>query len=256
MSGTGSGYDLATTTFSPDGRVFQVEYAYKAVEAEGSAIGIRCVDGVVLGVKKVVVSKMLLPKSNRRTHAVAPHAGMTLAGLAADARQLVNHGRKEAANYKDFYGHPIPGKLLAQRLAGEVHNHTLYWYLRPFGCSVLLASFTEEEGPALHQIEPSGVCQRHFAAAIGKNRAGANTELEKLDFEKVTVREAIKAIASIIHKLHDPIKEKEFELELSWVCEESKGKQVLIPENLLQEAEAEARAAREREDMQSDSDED
>ena len=72
MASTGAGYDLSPTTFSPDGRIFQVEYATKAVENSGTVVGIRCADGVVLGVEKVMLSKMLLPSSNRRVAAVAP----------------------------------------------------------------------------------------------------------------------------------------------------------------------------------------
>ena len=77
MASTGAGYDLSPTTFSPDGRIFQVEYATKAVENSGTVVGIRCADGVVLGVEKVMLSKMLLPSSNRRVAAVAPHAGQS-----------------------------------------------------------------------------------------------------------------------------------------------------------------------------------
>ena len=70
MSSTGAGYDLSPTTFSPDGRIFQVEYATKAVENSGTAIGVRCTDGVVLGVEKLLASKLLVPGSNRRLHTV------------------------------------------------------------------------------------------------------------------------------------------------------------------------------------------
>mmetsp|Transcript_22506 Transcript_22506/g.35327 ORF Transcript_22506/g.35327 Transcript_22506/m.35327 type:complete len:115 (-) Transcript_22506:761-1105(-) len=76
MSATGSGYDLSVTTFSPDGRVFQVEYATKAIEKSGTAIGIRCVDGVVLGVEKSIISRMILTDSNRRIHTVGTHSGI------------------------------------------------------------------------------------------------------------------------------------------------------------------------------------
>mmetsp|Transcript_40904 Transcript_40904/g.130680 ORF Transcript_40904/g.130680 Transcript_40904/m.130680 type:complete len:82 (-) Transcript_40904:709-954(-) len=76
MSSIGTGYDLSATTFSPDGRVFQTEYATKAVDNSGTAIGVKCKDGVVLGVEKLVISKMLVEGSNRRIHTVDRHAGM------------------------------------------------------------------------------------------------------------------------------------------------------------------------------------
>ena len=89
MSGIGTGYDLSTTTYSPDGKVFQVDYACKAVDNGGLALGVRCKDGVVLGVEKLLAMKMLVPGANRRIAAVDRHAGMAGTGLAPDARQIV-----------------------------------------------------------------------------------------------------------------------------------------------------------------------
>uniref|UniRef100_M1AAS8 Proteasome subunit alpha type n=1 Tax=Solanum tuberosum TaxID=4113 RepID=M1AAS8_SOLTU len=76
MSSIGTGYDLSVTTFSPDGRVFQIEYAGKAVDNSGTVVGIKCKDGIVLGVEKLIASKMMLPGSNRRIHSVHRHSGM------------------------------------------------------------------------------------------------------------------------------------------------------------------------------------
>jgi 20S proteasome subunit alpha 7 len=108
---------LSTSTFSPDGRVFQVEYAQKAAEKGGTTIGIRCVDGVVLGVEKIVTQKMLLPHSNRRIHNVDTHVGMACSGLAADADKLANLAREEAYKYRDFSHTQIPGRVLNKRVA-------------------------------------------------------------------------------------------------------------------------------------------
>ena len=88
MSSIGTGYDQSTTTYSPDGRVFQVEYATKAVDNSGTAIGIRCVDGVVMGVEKQKLSKLMVEGSNRRIFTVDKHTGMAISGLQADARQV------------------------------------------------------------------------------------------------------------------------------------------------------------------------
>lgn len=256
MSSTGAGYDLSVTTFSPDGRVFQVEYASKAVEKSGMAVGVRCTDGVVLGVEKLLPSKMLVRSSNRRIHAVDRHAGLALAGLAADARQIVLTARSEAASYKTNFGEQIPGTVLGARVSQFIHAYTLYWYVRPFGCAILLASYDDASGPELRQVDPSGVCHTYFASAIGKNMRGAKSELEKIDFSTVTCREAVKLVANIIVKLHDDVKDKDFELELSWVCDESNRRHVRVPEDVRAEAERDARAAKEREEMVSDSDDD
>ena len=127
MSSIGTGYDQSTTTFSPDGRVFQVEYAAKAVDNSSTAVGIRCKDGVVMCVEKPKLSKMIVEGSNRRIMHVDKHSGICVSGMIADARQIVNHARKEAANYMDFMGGAIPGSVLCDRIAGMMHAYTLYW---------------------------------------------------------------------------------------------------------------------------------
>jgi len=256
MSATGAGYDLSSTTFSPDGRVFQVEYAAKAVEKAGTCVGIRCKDGVVLGVEKVIPNKMLLRTSNRRIYNIDQHGGMAVTGLSADARQLVNQARQEAREYRSFFGTNITSDSLCSRLANYIHNYTLYWYARPYGASLLLANY-DKDGPALYMIDPSGLSQKYFATAIGKHMRSCKTELEKIDFKSITVREAVKEVARIIYKFHDDIKEKDFELELSWVCDESNRRHQMVPEAIRAEAVERAKDLKRKEEMEeSDSDDD
>eukprot|EP00249_Psilotum_nudum_P005537 c18979_g1_i1 orf=343-924(+) len=193
MSTIGTGYDLSVTTFSPDGRVFQIEYATKAVDNSGTVIGIKCKDGVILGVEKLIASKMLLEGSNRRIHSVHRHAGMAVAGLAADGRQVMSRAREEARSYQNFYGEGIPIKDLCERVASYVHLCTLYWWLRPFGSSAILGGY-DRDGPQLYVIEPSGVAYRYFGAAIGKGRQAAKTEIEKLKLSEMTCREGVIAV--------------------------------------------------------------
>lgn len=249
-------YDLSVTTFSPDGRVFQVEYAKKATEKSGTVIGIRCKDGVVLGVENVILSKMLLPGSNRKISTVGVYNGIAAAGIAADARQIVNRGRDEASSYKSYYASRIPGQVLAGRLAGFVHLYTLYWYYRPFGCSVLIGSYDPEGEPALYQIDPSGVSNSYYAAVIGKNKEAAKSELEGIDFSTYTCREAVDNIARIIYKLHDESKDKNFRLEMTWACDESKRRNVRVPDELLEAAVKKAKEAKASAEQDSDEDDD
>ncbi|KAG6537119.1 proteasome subunit alpha type-3-like [Zingiber officinale] len=247
MSSIGTGYDLSVTTFSPDGRVFQIEYAAKAVDNSGTVVGIKCKDGIVLGVEKLISSKMMLPGSNRRIHAVHRHSGMAVAGLAADGRQIVARAKSEAANYERVYGEPIPVKELADRVAGYVHLSTLYWWLRPFGCGIILGGY-DRDGPQLYMIEPSGISYRYFGAAVGKGRQAAKTEIEKLKLSEVTCREGVIEIAKIIYAVHDEAKDKAFELEMSWVCDESNRQHQKVPDDLLEQAKTAAKAALEEMD--------
>jgi len=242
MSSIGTGYDLSCTSYSPDGRVFQIEYACKAVDNSGTAVGVRVKDGIVLGVEKLVISKMLEPGSNKRIFSVDSHSGLTFAGLSADARQLVNRARSEAKNYKSFYHDLIPARILNDRVSGFMQAYTLYGHLRPFGCSVILGTW-DKDGPQLHSIEPSGISFGYYGTAAGKGKQAAKGELEKLKLSEMTVRQAVKEVAKIIYSVHDDVKDKEFELELSWICAESKYQHQMVPRDILSEAEKLAKSS-------------
>mmetsp|Transcript_16953 Transcript_16953/g.24613 ORF Transcript_16953/g.24613 Transcript_16953/m.24613 type:complete len:275 (+) Transcript_16953:44-868(+) len=243
MASSGSGYDLSSSTFSPDGRIFQVEYAAKAVENAGSALGLKCRDGVVLCVEKPIPNKMLLPNSSRRIHTVDTHSGVAVTGFVSDGRQVINRAREEAANYFETYGSKIPPTVLADRMGSYVHYFTLHGSLRPFGATSLLASYDPETNDAsLHMIEPSGVSHSYFGCAAGKGRQPAKTEMEKLALHKpaaeenITVREGIRQLARMVHAFHDDGKDKPFELEMSWLCEESGWEHRGVPRDIISEA--------------------
>ncbi|PTQ27374.1 hypothetical protein MARPO_0202s0007, partial [Marchantia polymorpha] len=144
-----------------------------------------------------------------------------IAGLAADGSQIVTCARAEAGNYLGFYGEEIPTKELCDRVAYYVHLCTLYWWLRPYGSAAILGGY-DRDGPQLYMIEPSGVAYRYFGAPVGKGRQVAKTEIEKLQLPQMTCREGVVAVAKIIYNVHDEAKDKAFELEMSWICDESK----------------------------------
>jgi len=241
MSSIGTGYDLSATTFSPDGRVFQVEYATKAVENSGTAIGVKVKDGVVLGVEKLIISKMLVEGSNKKIHSGDLHVGMAIAGLAADARQIVNRAREEAKSYKSSYYHPIPTKILTDRVSGFVQVYTLYGHLRPFGASVLIGGY-DSSGPQLYMVKPSGISWGYFGCAAGKGKQAAKTEIEKLKLSEMTCRQAVVEVARILHMIHDEVKDKDFELEMAWICDESKHTFEMVPQDIKEAAEKQAKS--------------
>lgn len=236
MASSGSGYDLSSSTFSPDGRIFQVEYATKAVENAGTAIGILCKDGVVLGVNKPLLHKMLVPTTSQRIHTVSASSGVAMTGFVPDGRQIVNRAREEAANYKETYGSTIPPKVLGDRMAQYVHYFTLHGSLRPFGASCLVGGYDEvTQTPSLLMVEPSGTTYSYYACAAGKGRQPAKTELEKLDLNKepISCQDAVKQICRIIYMLHDENKDKPFELELSWLSEATQWKHTGVPKDII-----------------------
>ncbi|TFK29278.1 20S proteasome subunit [Coprinopsis marcescibilis] len=242
MTSIGTGYDLSASTYSPDGRIFQVEYAGKAVENSGTAIGLKVKDGVVLAVEKLVHSKLLVPNVNRRIQTVDRHIGLATSGLLADGRSIANRAREEASSLRSWHDAPPTLKDIAERIGMFVQAYTLYSSVRPFGISTLLGA-VDKNGPALFVVEPSGVFYGYHGAAVGKGRQLAKTELEKLKLSELTTREAVYEAARIIHLVHDDAKEKDFELELSWIGAETNNLHVPVPEDLFKDADAKARAA-------------
>ncbi|KAK3990364.1 proteasome component C1 [Cladorrhinum sp. PSN332] len=274
MTSIGTGYDLANSIFSPDGRNFQVEYAVKAVENGGTSIGIRCKDGVVLAVEKIITSKLLKQGANKRIATVDRHLGVVYSGMVPDGRHFVDRARDEARSWRDTFKTPIPTADLASRMGGYLQAHTLYQSVRPFGITAIVGGFDSEleqpvdgqvgsgpscgaggkdetkkhGGPFLYMIEPSGLYWGYYGAATGKGRQAAKAELEKLDLsgEGISLEEAVKEAARIIYVAHDDSKDKEFELEMSWISGAegpTKGKHTEVPKALREEAERLAKKA-------------
>lgn len=238
MSSTGSGYDYSCGTFSPDGRIFQVEYAQKAVDNSGTAIGLKCNDGIVVIVEKPQISKMLVAGSNRRIFTVDSHVGIAITGYTSDGRQIVNRAREESKDFYDFYGQKIIPTSLVNRMGLYVHYFTRHGSLRPFGCSSLIASYDEDaKKPELYMIEPSGLALRYFGCSIGKGAQAAKTELEKVILKYgdsgISSRDAVNELTKILYTIRDPSKDKPFEIEMGWLCSESDWTFTLVPTDLI-----------------------
>ncbi|CCC08622.1 unnamed protein product [Sordaria macrospora k-hell] len=272
MTSIGTGYDLANSIFSPDGRNFQVEYAVKAVENGSTSIGIRCKDGIVLAAEKVITSKLLKQGANKRIATVDRHLGIVYSGMIPDGRHFVDRARDEARGWRDNYKTPISTKDLAGRMGGYMQAYTLYQSVRPFGITAIIGGYDSEletpvdgevgsgpsvgaggkvegkkhGGPFLYMVEPSGLYWGYYGAATGKGRQAAKAELEKLDLSGdgestgLTLEEAVKEAARIIYVAHDDNKDKEFELEMTWISGAdgpTKGRHQEVPEALRKEAE-------------------
>ncbi|KAJ2772863.1 putative proteasome subunit alpha type-7 [Coemansia nantahalensis] len=254
MTSIGTGYDLSVSTYSPDGRVFQVEYAQKAVDNSGTAIGLRVKDGVVLAVEKIKHSRLLVPQSNKRIMTAGRHVGIAAAGWMSDTRHLVKRARDEAHQYHSIYNAEIPAKIIAERMGMYVQAYTLYSSVRPFGVSTILGC-VDKDGPQLYMVEPSGQFVGYRGCAAGKGKQAAKTEIEKLKLEELTVRDAAKEAARIIYAAHDETKDKLFELELSWICAESGMLHAHVPQDVLAEAIQFAERSLDEDDGDDDDDE-
>ncbi|KAF2441378.1 proteasome subunit alpha type-3 [Karstenula rhodostoma CBS 690.94] len=279
MTSIGTGYDLSNSVFSPDGRNFQVEYAVKAVENGGTAIGIRCKDGIVLALEKLVTSKLLKSGANKRIATVDRNMGIVSSGLLPDGRHFVSRARDEASSWRNLYKAPIPTSSLADRMGSYVQAYTLYSSVRPFGVTAIIGGWDSEAelpvdgqvgsgptvgsggkkdgakhgGPYLYMIEPSGLYWGYYGAATGKGRQIAKSELEKLHLAEgeLSLEEGVKEAARIIYIAHDDNKDKEFELEMTWISSTTgptKGRHEEVPKGLREEAERLAKKALEGDD--------
>lgn len=256
MTSIGTGYDLSNSIFSPDGRNFQVEYAAKAVENSGTSVGIKCKDGIVFATEKLMSSKLLVADANKRIQTIDRHVGIVSSGLTPDARHIVNRGRQEAQNFKNLFKQPISVPQIVSRLGNYVQVYTTANSVRPFGIATILGG-KDPQGYHLYMIEPSGVYWGYHGIAVGKGRQAAKSELEKLDLANMNVKDAVKEAARIIYIAHEDFKDKEFELEVSWISDEhTKGRHEFIPIPMLIEARRYAEDEDEDDDEEEEDEED
>jgi len=246
---SGSMYDLSCMTFSPDGRIFQVEYAGKAVENGETIVGVVCKDGIVLGTEKLMVSKMLVEGTHRRIFNISDNVGMVVGGKIPDGKNIMTRARDEAYQYKQSYAIEIPGTVLIERVAQYVHSYTLYGENRPFGSSVIVGTYDELDGYSLYMVEPSGYFLGYYGCSNGKGKQICKSHLDKTDFRSLTCKEALFHVAKMLHLSHEEFKEKKFELEMSWICPESKNRHELVPKDIREEAEKRALQSIEEDEM-------
>mmetsp|Transcript_5308 Transcript_5308/g.15584 ORF Transcript_5308/g.15584 Transcript_5308/m.15584 type:complete len:257 (-) Transcript_5308:428-1198(-) len=195
---TRSEYDRGVNTFSPEGRLFQVEYAIEAIKLGSTAIGIQTKDGCVLAVEKRLSSPLLDPTSVEKIAEVDSHLGAAMSGLVADARTLVDHARVEAQNHTFTYDEPIGVESLTQAVCdlalsfgeGSDGDNDRRRMSRPFGVALLLAGYDDVKGCQLYFSDPSGTFVRYKAKAIGAGSEGAQSNLEESYSESLTLQEA------------------------------------------------------------------
>ncbi|MHA1238599.1 MAG: archaeal proteasome endopeptidase complex subunit alpha [Candidatus Odinarchaeia archaeon] len=195
----GLGYDRAITIFSPDGRLFQVEYAIEAVRRGTTAIGIRCEEGVTLAVEKRVLP-LQEPESVEKIFLVDDHIGAAIAGLTADARVLINHARLEAQINRLTYDEEISVEALTKKICDLKQLYTQHAGVRPFGVSLLIAG-ADDEGAKLYMTDPSGAYWGYKAQAIGSGAQAVKEILEEEYKEDLSLEDAIKLSLKALKKV-------------------------------------------------------
>ncbi|OPY39285.1 MAG: Proteasome subunit alpha [Methanoregula sp. PtaU1.Bin051] len=184
------GYDRAITVFSPDGRLYQVEYAREAVKRGTTAVGIKAKDGVVLIVDKRVSSKLLEPSSIEKIFKIDEHIGVASSGLVGDARALVDRARIEAQINRVSYDEPIEVEALAKKLCDHMQTLTQYGGIRPYGTALLIAGVSDGE-IRLFETDPSGTLLEYKATGIGIGRPAAMKVFEEEYTPEIVIKDAI-----------------------------------------------------------------
>jgi len=214
-------YDSRTTIFSPEGRLYQVEYAMEAISHAGAAVGVLSKDGVVLAAEKKIMSKLLeTSKTTEKMYKLGDHVAAAVAGITADANILINTARLSAQRYEFTYCEPIPVEQLVQHLCDTKQGYTQYGGLRPFGVSFLFAGWDQHHGFQLYQSDPSGNYGGWKATAIGANNQAAQSILRQDYKEDLSLEDALKLVIKVLSKTMDSTSLTADKLELSSVTME------------------------------------
>jgi len=220
-------YDRAITVFSPDGRLFQVEYAKEAVRRGATTIGVVCADGVIIVSHKNISSKLLMPDSMRKIFKIDDHVVATASGLVADARRLIDAARLEAQRHRLSYNESITVEMIAKELCDLMQVYTQYGGIRPFGVSLLIAGVDDE--PVLYEAEPSGALTGYKADAIGSGKKEAEEFFEKEYKEGMSVEEGVLLALKALKKTTDT-KLKSDNIDIAIITKKEKQLSILSPE--------------------------
>ncbi len=186
-------YDRAITVFSPDGRLFQVEYALETVNRGATIIGVTCSEGIVLGAEEQIQTKLQDANFSWKLYEVDDHLGAAVVGLGSDARILIDQARISAQSNRLTYDDPIDVEIITKRIGDIKQIYTQHAGVRPFGVSIIFGG-VDKTGNRLFTTDPSGSYRGYKAVAIGIGRETVDKILQEDYREDITLDEAIKLV--------------------------------------------------------------
>jgi 20S proteasome subunit alpha 3 len=221
-------YDSRTTTFSPEGRLFQVEYAMEAISQAGAAVGIITRSGVTIAAERRILSKLLESSEKEKIYYINEHIAVAVAGISSDANILLNYARVVAQRQLFTYGELIPVEQLVQALCDQKQGYTQFGGLRPYGVSFLIGGWDKEFGFQLYQSDPAGNYTAWKATAIGSNAQSAHALLKSEFVETLSCEEGRELILKILRKSMDKTQLTPENIEMLEVSNDSYSQKVVI----------------------------
>ncbi len=215
MEHSKSMYDEDSTIFSPDGRLFQVEYARETVKKGDTTVGLKFKDGVLLAAYKSMFSNLIELDSMEKIVKIDDNIGCAFIGLSADARHLIDLAREEAQIHKIWYDEQITVKNLVRNICEYKQLFTTFTGVRPFGVVLFIAGF-DATGIRLYSTDPSGTYTEYKAICEGKKSDKISTYFDKYYNPKINRDEAIELTIKSIKKSIDK-KFKEDNLEIATI---------------------------------------
>ena len=208
------GYDMTPTMYSPDGRIYQVEYAIETVKRGTLAIGIKCKDGVIIAVEENPRA-LQVADITQKIFQVDQHIGVAAAGYIPDARVQVDNARFFSQSTKLTYDEPVEVETVAKHLADQCHQFTQYSGVRPYGVALIIAG-VDQKGGSIYVTDPSGTYVSYAAIAIGASSEEVTDFFEKNYKTEISLEEGA-TLATAAINLKSEKKDGVKHVKMSWI---------------------------------------
>jgi len=196
------GYDRTATMFSPEGKLLQVEYGEKAVRLGSASVGMICSDGIFILADKRIEDNLVVQKSANKIYEIDSHVIVSVAGIIADARVLIERAQVLAQQHRVTYDSAIEPELIIKEISNIKQQFTQYGGARPFGVSLMIAGINKNK-PELYTSDITGNYLSYNANAIGENDDKIKEKLREKYKEGLTIKQGIKLVLEIFEELQE-----------------------------------------------------